>query len=278
MASSGHRRRSYTNRRRCDTDTRGQRGKLSSNPSPTVPALPTPPEGGVDVAELRLSGHDEVKCHYAGLTQSSIVHHAILIAVLHPKLQQRPSKLEAEASRRLQRNSPSKRITETSPSPHSTPLEAASAQLLTKSEGIKGMGHRRLPGLPPSPHDLEASSRQQRKTFVVWDTVDASSPPGKRPFVRRGWGGVGAFSPVITRLVDIEKRAISALGGLRGERDRRGEGGMRTPSRRMTKTPVGALSAQEVSSDGGSAAYAVLWTHDDAERPGLREFGKLSVA
>ncbi|KAI5822232.1 hypothetical protein K523DRAFT_358536, partial [Schizophyllum commune Tattone D] len=204
-----------------------------------------------------------VKCHYAGLTQSSIIHHAVLIAALHPKLQQQPSKLEAEASRRLQRNSPSKRITETSPSPHSTPLEAASAQLLTKSEGIEGMGHRRLPGLPPSPHDLEASSRQQRKTFVMWDTVDASSPPGKRPFVRQGWGGVGAFSPVITRLVDVEKRAISALGGLRGERDRRGEGGIRTPSRWTMKTPVGALSAQEVSSDGGSTA-----TRNDAERPG----------
>ncbi|KAI3998025.1 hypothetical protein K525DRAFT_246595, partial [Schizophyllum commune Loenen D] len=101
--------------------------------------------GGVDIAELRLSGHDKVKCRHAGLTQSSIVHHAVLIAALHLKLQQQPLKLGAEAN-----------------------------------------------------------------------TVDASSPPGKRPFVQRGWGGVGGFSPVITRLVDIEKRAISALGGLRG--------------------------------------------------------------
>ncbi|KAL1684361.1 hypothetical protein GGG16DRAFT_107006, partial [Schizophyllum commune] len=183
------------------------------------------------------------------------------------------SKLEAEASRRIQRNSPSKRITETSPSPHSTPLEAASAQLLTKSEGIAGpMGWGTAAFLAIPHHPMTSKPRRDNKGRLSSCGVspsDALEPRRAGVFdlfkvSTKRWG----YPLVAQRLVDVEKRAISALGGLRGEGDRRGEGRIRTPSRRTTKTPVGALFAREVSSYGGSTAYAVSRTRDNAERPG----------
>ncbi|KAI3997964.1 hypothetical protein K525DRAFT_246801, partial [Schizophyllum commune Loenen D] len=148
--------------------------------------------------------------------RSSVVLYVVLIAALHLKLHHWPSKHEVEVPRRIQR----KHIIKTSSSMHSTPLEAASAQLLTKSERIEGDGASLPSRHPPLPHNLKIGGNSTyalagRRTGML-DLCKVGTrvrlkdaPPHQttqeesgRYSARVGWGGGGGggggFSPLIT--------------------------------------------------------------------------------